>query len=387
VFERCSRQQRVVVNVRDVVLLRHTNTHLFIYHRNNQRETTKGKVEHNESITLCATRELKEESNLTVSSSHMESSYVGHLYFTFQDKRQAMVVHLFALNLDLIDSCGDVKGCEEITPSWFKINDIPYRNMFADDIFWLPMVIEHVLSSASSKTEDFTVPKFNQYYHYKAGGDKVNEIDFYHIEMISTTIEDCNKERIRFMSDRAFLGNLGMNPIHFLTAGVFIELGDGNSKQVNQNDEEFFDSSTDIIRDTNTQHFSDTSFRNPISKPKPTPPSIKKLCSNPNKIDRKLNPKPLTLENKLFHAIHKDCSLSVQEFKESFAFANSVLSTFGKKSISVVIDVAGGHGALSSLFLILDRNIECAVVIDPAYCESGVKGTIIHMFANLFYKR
>jgi 8-oxo-dGTP pyrophosphatase MutT (NUDIX family) len=77
-----------------------------------------------------------------------------------------------------------------------------------------------------------------------------------------------------------------------------------------------------------------------------------------------------SLEKRLFHAIHDHQIRSprVKEFKECFAFMNAVRSFFGKKKndFDVVIDVAGGHGALAALFLICTRSAQKAVVIDPA---------------------
>jgi len=79
------------------------------------------------------------------------------------------------------------------------------------------------------------------------------------------------------------------------------------------------------------------------------------------------HPKSFTLEQRLFHKLHDNSihSPSIKEFKECFAFVNAVTKFFGKKAFDVVIDVAGGHGALAALFLILTSSKE-AVVIDPA---------------------
>lgn len=84
---------------------------------------------------------------------------------------------------------------------------------------------------------------------------------------------------------------------------------------------------------------------------------------------------PLTLEKRLFHALHDNQihSPSIKEFKEAFAFINAVKSCFRKQSFDVVIDVAGGHGALAALLLIT-TNAKRGVVIDPAQVGSdGVK--------------
>ena len=84
-----------------------------------------------------------------------------------------------------------------------------------------------------------------------------------------------------------------------------------------------------------------------------------------------------TLEQRLFHAIHKSAvqSPNVKEFKECFAFQNIVRSAFPNKKgrradWDIVIDVAGGHGALAALFLICTGATK-AVVVDPATVGNG----------------
>ena len=94
--------------------------------------------------------------------------------------------------------------------------------------------------------------------------------------------------------------------------------------------------------------------------------------STPN--DTKKTDEKLTLEQELFHALRKArirCP-SVKEFDESYAFVNGVRSTLLHKqrkqqshALDVVIDVAGGHGAVAALFLVL-TSARHACVIDPA---------------------
>lgn len=82
------------------------------------------------------------------------------------------------------------------------------------------------------------------------------------------------------------------------------------------------------------------------------------------------------LERRLFNALHSNQihSPSIKEFKEGFAFCNAVRSHFdkaqkkqknNKADFDLVIDVAGGHGALAALFL-MTSPAKKAVVIDPA---------------------
>ena len=84
-----------------------------------------------------------------------------------------------------------------------------------------------------------------------------------------------------------------------------------------------------------------------------------------------------SMEQRLFHTLHESQSnlVSIKEFKESFAFCNAVRQAFTKgkhknDKFDVVIDVAGGHGALAALFLIC-TTASHAVVVDPANVGGG----------------
>lgn len=80
----------------------------------------------------------------------------------------------------------------------------------------------------------------------------------------------------------------------------------------------------------------------------------------------------LSLERSLFHELHRNevSSPSIKEFKEGYAFASATKTLFGKGAFDVVLDVAGGHGALAALFLVT-TTAQQAVVIDPANVGNG----------------
>ncbi|KAL7558702.1 hypothetical protein ACA910_013419 [Epithemia clementina (nom. ined.)] len=92
-----------------------------------------------------------------------------------------------------------------------------------------------------------------------------------------------------------------------------------------------------------------------------------------------------SLERDLFLALrdHGVRCPSVKEFDESYAFVNGVRSSLFRhersssssskpeERLDLVIDVAGGHGAVAALFLILTSAQE-ACVVDPANLEGGV---------------
>ena len=84
-----------------------------------------------------------------------------------------------------------------------------------------------------------------------------------------------------------------------------------------------------------------------------------------------------TLEQRLYHELHvkRIQNPSIKEFKESWTFANAVRSFLKDEDrMDYVIDVAGGHGALAALFLLLVPHCHSAIVIDPAQSTGGKKG-------------
>ncbi len=118
-------------------------------------------------------------------------------------------------------------------------------------------------------------------------------------------------------------------------------------------------------------------------------------------------PPQRTLEKRLFHALHEHNinNPSIKEFKECWAFANAVKKyyythprsnknnhktnskskeeqTSSTAPIQLILDVAGGHGALGALLLTLLPTTKKCVVIDPADVKGGVE-----LAWNQFYNR
>jgi hypothetical protein len=78
-----------------------------------------------------------------------------------------------------------------------------------------------------------------------------------------------------------------------------------------------------------------------------------------------------TMEQRLFHELHSSsCAVSIKEFKEAYAFVEACRKMFGKETFDLVVDVAGGHGALAGLFLAVNM-ARAAVVVDPAEVGGG----------------
>lgn len=93
-----------------------------------------GKIEQNETVEQSMIREAEEE--IGVIPRQYES--VAYLEFDFPDGMPDMRAHVYLCT----SWDGEPVETEEMAPRWFKINDIPYADMWQDDILWLPLVLE-----------------------------------------------------------------------------------------------------------------------------------------------------------------------------------------------------------------------------------------------------
>jgi len=93
-----------------------------------------GKVEEGETVKEAAQRELYEEVSLTAADLHE----AGVLEFSFADREDVLEVHIFR-----VDSYTGVPvETEEMRPAWFLVDEIPFNDMWADDVYWLPYLLK-----------------------------------------------------------------------------------------------------------------------------------------------------------------------------------------------------------------------------------------------------
>lgn len=94
-----------------------------------------GKVEPGETIEQGMIRETQEEIGVTPT----EYKHVADINFKLggfdATKQIAMAVYI-AKNYE-----GEIIETEEMRPTWFNIDEIPYDRMFAADQIWLPEVL------------------------------------------------------------------------------------------------------------------------------------------------------------------------------------------------------------------------------------------------------
>lgn len=88
-----------------------------------------GRLEPGETAAQAAIRETREELGVTP----VDVSFRGELYFQFVDG-YALQCSVFTAP----DCLGEPIETEEAVPHWTPVDQIPYGEMWADDVLWLP---------------------------------------------------------------------------------------------------------------------------------------------------------------------------------------------------------------------------------------------------------
>jgi len=95
---------------------------------------TGGKVEQGESIESAVIREAMEELGITAA----DPRKIAELSFHFpHNPAWDQKVHVYFSE----DWEGEPVETEEMRPKWFNVSEIPFKEMWPDDIFWVPKVI------------------------------------------------------------------------------------------------------------------------------------------------------------------------------------------------------------------------------------------------------
>ncbi len=92
-----------------------------------------GKVQSGETIEDAAKRELQEEAGIEAES--LEK--VGIVDFEFKGDPEILQVHIFKST----GFYGQPKESEEMKPQWWHVDKIPFKEMWPDDIHWMPLFL------------------------------------------------------------------------------------------------------------------------------------------------------------------------------------------------------------------------------------------------------
>lgn len=96
-----------------------------------------GKMEEGETIEQATLRELNEEVGITDG----QLTKAGVLEFSFQNDEKILQVHIFKL-ISFSDTSIET---EEMKPQWFTFNEIPFPQMWSDDEYWFPLLLNNKL--------------------------------------------------------------------------------------------------------------------------------------------------------------------------------------------------------------------------------------------------
>ena len=93
-----------------------------------------GKVHDGESIEEAARRELLEEAHIEALS--LENA--GTVNFEFESNQEIVEVNFFRVS----DFTGQPVETDEMRPQWFSVDSIPFKEMWSDDAYWMPLFLE-----------------------------------------------------------------------------------------------------------------------------------------------------------------------------------------------------------------------------------------------------
>lgn len=121
-------------------------------------------------ILTAAIREAEEE--IGVKIKNMEKVALLSFYFPHISKEKGFDqdVHVFVAK----DWEGEPTESEEMCPKWFKSHEVPFKEMWPDDIFWLP----HVLAGKKLKA------KFTFGQGEGKGGEVITDQDITIVEQV-----------------------------------------------------------------------------------------------------------------------------------------------------------------------------------------------------------
>lgn len=107
-----------------------------------------GKPEPGESIEQTLTRESKEEIDVTP----IEFEKVADITFDEYFKGEPTLAHVHIYTSS--NWLGDPTESEEMSPKWFKNDDLPFDTMWPNDIHWLPQVLDGKKLTAHFKLDE-----------------------------------------------------------------------------------------------------------------------------------------------------------------------------------------------------------------------------------------
>ena len=92
-----------------------------------------GRIEKDETALESAIRETQEEIHVTPT----QPKFAGELFFQFID---GFKIHVAVFRAE--ECTGAPRETDEAIPLWVSADQIPYAEMWQDDAYWLPLLLE-----------------------------------------------------------------------------------------------------------------------------------------------------------------------------------------------------------------------------------------------------
>lgn len=86
-----------------------------------------------ETLKESLRREVLEEAGIVV----VAPEKLGIIEFEFQGNPEILEVHIFRA----AKFTGEPVEGEEMKPQWFHVDEIPFKEMWPDDIYWMPLFL------------------------------------------------------------------------------------------------------------------------------------------------------------------------------------------------------------------------------------------------------
>ena len=93
-----------------------------------------GGIENGETEIDSVVRETYEEAGITI----INPKKMGKILFEFETDEQNHLVYFFRVE----EYLGAQKESNEMLPKWFNVDEIPYNQMWSDDVYWLPLLLD-----------------------------------------------------------------------------------------------------------------------------------------------------------------------------------------------------------------------------------------------------